>query len=115
MAYDEGLAEKVRAVLATKPGFTEKKMFGGLCFLLGGNMTCGIVADKLMLRVNPEETAALLKDKHIVPMDFTGKPAKGMVYVLPAGTKSFKSLAAWVEKSVAFVRTMPGKKKKPKP
>ncbi|NTV53396.1 MAG: TfoX/Sxy family protein [Candidatus Firestonebacteria bacterium] len=114
MAYDADLADKVRAILATKPGFSEKNMFGGLCFLLAGNMCCGIVGDKLMLRVDPDETAALLKEKHVVPMDFTGRPLKGMIYVLPAGWKRFETLAARIEKSIAFIQTLPPKSKKPK-
>jgi TfoX/Sxy family transcriptional regulator of competence genes len=114
MAYDEKLAEQVRAILATKPGFSEKKMFGGMCFLLAGNMCCGIIGEKLMIRSNLEDYEALLKQKHVEPMTYTGRTLRGMVWIQPEGLKRFDAVAAWVEKSVRFVRALPRKKAKPK-
>jgi TfoX/Sxy family transcriptional regulator of competence genes len=109
MAYDETLAARVRDALRAEPGLSEKKMFGGLCFLLHGHMACGIVKDELMLRVGParyEETLAL---QHARPMDFTGKAMKGMVYVSRGGLGDEPALRGWVERARAFVRTLPPK------
>ena len=85
MAFDEGLAERVREALRDRRDLTEKKMFGGLCFLLGGNMCCGIVGDELMLRVGPEQYEPVLARPHAREMDFTGRALRGMVYVGSAG------------------------------
>ena len=112
MAYDETLAERVRKVMGDQRSVSEKKMFGGLSFLLKGNMCCGIVADDLMVRVGPEAYEDALANKHARPMDFTGKPLKGYVYVDKGGTKDARSLRRWVERGVVFVSTMPAKKKK---
>jgi len=110
MAYDERLAERVRAVLKARRGITEKKMFGGLSFLLRGNMFCGIVADELMVRVGPDAYEAALAQRHARVMDFTGKPLRGYVYVAAAGIKG-AALRPWVERGLDFARTLPAKKK----
>lgn len=81
MAYDEGLAHRVRATLADQPAVVEKKMFGGLTFMLQGNMCCGIMKDGLMVRVGPEHYVDALGQPHARPMLFTGKPMKGIVLV----------------------------------
>lgn len=112
MSYDEKLASRIAESLKDKRGITQKKMFGGLCFLLNGNMLCGIAKGKLVARVGPEAYDKSLKQKHTKPMDFTGKPLRGMVYILPEGTKSKASLKGWIDKSMDFVRTLPTKKKK---
>lgn len=109
MAYDEGLAQRVRACLADRNDVTEKKMFGGLCFLVGGNMAAGIVGAELMLRVGPDAYTACLALPHAREMDFTGKPLRGYVYVAPEGLASDRDLEAWVGKAVRFVRTLPPK------
>ena len=96
MAYDEQLAERVRKSLGRRRNITEKKMFGGLSFLQNGKMLCGVLKDLLVLRVGPEEAAKLLKKPHVRPMDFTGRPMKGFVYVEPGGSKSAAQLAAWI-------------------
>ena len=83
MAYDEYLAERIRKALKRRKGITEKKMFGGICLLLDGNMVGGVVNDDLMVRVGPDGYEDALKQPHARPMDFTGKPLKGMVYVGP--------------------------------
>ena len=83
MAYDERLAQRVREELADRPGYAEKKMFGGLCFLLRGNMCCGVGKDGLMVRVGPEQYESALADDHARQMDFTGRPMKGFVFVHP--------------------------------
>jgi TfoX N-terminal domain len=110
MAYDEGLAERVREALAGEDGLTERKMFGGLAFMLHGNMACGIVKDELMLRLGPEGADAALDRPHVRQMDFTGKPMTGMVFVEPAGLDS-EALAGFVGQAVAYARTFPPKAK----
>ena len=95
MAFDENLAGRVRDVLASEPGLTERKMFGGLAFMLGGHMCCGIVGDELMLRLGIDGAEAALDRDHVRPMDFTGRPMAGMVFVSPEGLQG-AALRAWV-------------------
>ena len=109
MAYDLDLAERVRGLLAAHPGVSERKMFGGLCFLQWGNMTCGVAGDKLMLRVGPDGYEEALAQPHAAPMDFTGKPMKGMVYALPAGLDTDAALAAWLDRALRFSAGLPRK------
>lgn len=109
MAYSEDLAERVRTVIKGQRGISEKKMFGGLSFLMRGRMCCGILGDKLVIRVSPEEYDDILEHKHTAPMDFIGRALKGLVYVLPGGTKSDAMLEKWVGRAVAFVREKPTK------
>jgi hypothetical protein len=111
MAYDERLAERLRAIFATVPGAGEKKMFGGVCFLADGKMVCGTATADLMVRVGPDAYAAALKRPHTRPMDFTGRPLVGFVYVAPAGIKTAAALRGWVERALAYVATVPEKKK----
>jgi TfoX/Sxy family transcriptional regulator of competence genes len=87
VAYDERLAARVRDLLAGDPGLSERKMFGGLAFMHDGNMCCGIVGDRLMLRLGAELAEQALKQTHVHPMDFTGRPMTGMVYVAPQGLR----------------------------
>jgi TfoX/Sxy family transcriptional regulator of competence genes len=110
MAYDENLAQRIESVLKSGPEITQKKMFGGLCFLLSGNMLCGINGDKLMARVGQEKYEYALRQKHASEMDFTGKPLKGMIYVLPEGIKRKDSLTKWIDMCIEFVGTLPEKK-----
>lgn len=114
MAYDERLAERVRGVLASHKRVTEKKMFGGLAFLVGGRMCCGIVGDTLMVRVGPERHAAALSRAHARPMDFTGRPLTGFVYVAPAGIGSRQALTKWIGWCLKFASTLPPPKRKSK-
>ena len=107
MAYDEKLAERVRNRLASTQGITERKMFGGLCFLLRGNMCCGLTGETLMVRVGPEAYQATLRLTHAREMDFTGRPLKGMVYVDPAGLETAAAVGRWVERALAFAGTLP--------
>lgn len=109
MAYDEALAARIHDVLADEDGLAEKKMFGGLAFLIGGNMCCGVVGEELMVRVGPDAYAAELARKHARPMDFTGKPMKGMLYIEPAGCKTTRDLSAWVKRGLKFARSLPKK------
>jgi TfoX/Sxy family transcriptional regulator of competence genes len=109
MPYDEPLAERIQALLGKRRGVTEKRMFGGLAFMLDGNMCCGVMKDRIMLRLGPEGVQLALKQAHTEPMDFTGKPMKSMVYVRPEGYESDADLARWVETAVRFAKTLPAK------
>jgi hypothetical protein len=109
MAYDEGLAQRVREALVERPDVTEKKMFGGLCFLLGGNMCCGIVGEELMLRVGPDAYDDVLARDHAREMDFTGRALRGMVYVASAGFASGDDLEGWLSSAVEFAGSLPPK------
>jgi len=111
MAYDEGLAERVREVLASKRGITEKKMFGGLCFLLHGNMLVGVSGKGgLLVRFDRADHDRVMKMKHMRPMEFTKKPMQGYAYVDPKGLDSQKELEAWVGRCFEYVSTLPKKK-----
>lgn len=109
MAYDEAQARRIRQALAGTPGASEKRMFGGICFLLHGNMCCGLVGDTLMVRVGPEAYESSLALPHAREMDFTGKPLRGYVYVAPAGISTPATLKAWLRRATRFVATLPPK------
>jgi hypothetical protein len=109
MAYDEGLAERIREMLDGRRGVVEKRMFGGLAFLIGGHMAVGIVRDDLMVRVGPVGYEAALREPHVRPMDFTGRPMRGLVFVGPAGYEADAALRAWVERGAAFAADLPAK------
>ena len=112
MAFDAGLADRVRIILARLGPFSERKMFGGLCFLVNGNMCCGIMKNDLMLRLTPDAAAQALKQPHTRPMDFTGKPIPSMLYIAPAGLDSDHDLEAWVHTAVKLARARPPKPEK---
>src|ERR1044071_579933 len=101
MAYNLKLAERIRAELNGIP-FVEKKMFGGVGFLLGGNMACGVHKENMIVRVEPEKHAQLLKKPHAKPFDITGRPMKGWLMVEPDGCKTNKQLSTWVKEGVDF-------------
>jgi TfoX/Sxy family transcriptional regulator of competence genes len=106
MAYDERLAARIRSVLDARTGVEERKMFGGLAFLLDGRMFCGIVKGELMVRVGPERYAEALALSHARPMDFTGRPMTGMVYVAAAGLRG-AALDRWVGRGIEGLATPP--------
>jgi hypothetical protein len=109
MAYDKGLAERVRERLEEEPGFDEKKMFGGLCFLLFGNMVGGIIKEDLIVRVGADKYEEMLKMPHTKKFDITGKPLKGWVMVLSTALDYDEALNDWMQRAVSFVRTLPPK------
>jgi TfoX/Sxy family transcriptional regulator of competence genes len=111
MAFDERLAERVSVVLEDIPDVREQQMFGGIAFLVGGHMVCGIVGDELMLRLGEEGADAALDERHVRPMDFTGKPMSTMVFVEPAGIVSDRALTGWIRLALTHVETLPPKKK----
>jgi TfoX/Sxy family transcriptional regulator of competence genes len=109
MAYDEVLAKQVRTALGKTPEVVEKRMFGGIAFMVRGNMCCGVIGDRLMLRVGPVGYDTALSRPHAKPMDFTGRPIKGMIYVEPAGFGSPMDLKKWVERAMEFTLSLPAK------
>jgi len=109
VAYDEGFAQRVREHLDGMPSVEEKRMFGGLAFMVRGHMCVGVVGRELMVRVGPEDHAEALRRPHARPMDFTGRPLRGFVYVGSAGIAADEDLAQWVERALAFNRTQPAK------
>jgi TfoX/Sxy family transcriptional regulator of competence genes len=108
VAYDEQLAGRVRDVLSPDPDLGERKMFGGLAFMLRGHMCCGIVGDELMLRLGPDAAERALRKPHVRPMDFTGRPMRGMIYVAQAGLRG-RALRTWLEKAQEHARSQPPK------
>lgn len=114
MVFDEGSAQRVRDVLGAAPGLSERKMFGGMAFMLDGNMCCGVIEQNLIVRVGPKQYEAALTESHVRPMDFTGRPLRGFVYVSPEGYAEETELERWVERGARFVRTLPAKRPKKK-
>jgi TfoX/Sxy family transcriptional regulator of competence genes len=112
MAFDEGLAERIRECLQDRHDVVEKKMFGGLCFMVSDHMCCGIVGDTLMARVGPANYDACLAKPFASEMDFTGKAMKGMIYVAPEGLDEDSNLTQWLSYCTAFVEGLPPKVKK---
>ena len=113
MPQDEKLNDRIRRILSDRDDVTERKMFGGLCFMLSGNMLCGCDAKYgLIIRVGPEAYASALELKHAREMDITGKPMKGFVLVDPMGVETKTSLTRWIQRGIAFVDTLPPKKPK---
>ena len=112
MAYDEAFVDRIRRVLGPRPDVTERKMFGGIAFLLDGKMFCGTSKDDLMVRVGPDNHDDALRRPHARPMDFTGRPMRGYVYVALSGLRSEKALKPWLERALAFVATVPSKPKR---
>ena len=112
MTYDYRLAERIRGLLLSEAGVTEVKMFGGLTFMVNGNMACGITKDDLMLRVGEERFQEALSKPHARPMDFTKRPMIGMVYVSPQGCAAKEDLRRWVDLAVDFARALPPKRPK---
>jgi TfoX/Sxy family transcriptional regulator of competence genes len=105
MAYNFKLAERLRSELSGIP-IVEKKMFGGIGFLLNGNMTCGVNKDDLIVRVDPEKHTTLLKKLHVRPFDMTGRPMKGWLLVDAEGVKTNKQLSSWVKEGLEFASSL---------
>ena len=109
MAYDEGLSQRIRELLTDAPAVDEKKMFGGLAFMVNGNMAVGVTGSELMVRVGADNYESALAEPHVRPMDFTGKPLRGFVYVDAKGYETDAGLEKWVSRAVDFVLTLPSK------
>jgi hypothetical protein len=110
MAYDENLADRVRTQLAGVDGVVEKAMFGGLAFLVAGNMAVGVAGDDLMVRVGPDASNDALARPHTRVFDMTGRPMRGWILVAPEGVAGDRDLAGWVERGVTFARSLPPKR-----
>ncbi len=109
MAFDEAVAERVHNTLAGSPDVVEKRMFGGIAFMIRGNMCCGVIDDRLLLRVGPDGYEAAQSRPHAKPMDFTGRPMKGFVFVEPKGFASAGDLTAWIARAIMFALSLPAK------
>ena len=109
MPYDESLAARVRAALADQGELDEKKMFGGLAFMLRGNMCCAVMREGLLVRVGRDQHAATLALPHVHEMDFTGRSMRGFVVVDSAGLAADADLSNWVRRGVEFAGTLPAK------
>jgi len=105
--YDEELASRVRAALGAQPGVEEKRMFGGLSFMVRGQMCCGVLRDELVVRVGADRFDEALTQPHVRPMDFTGRPTTGMVYVTRDGLSSDLALAGWVQRGIDYITAHP--------
>lgn len=112
MSYDEGLAERIREHFQDRQDVEEKKMFGGLCFMVSNHMCCGIVKETLMARVGLDNYEKCLAMKYASEMDFTGKAMKGMIYVSPEGLDSDANLSKWLDICTGFVELLPSKNPK---
>jgi hypothetical protein len=109
MVFNESLAARIRKALSRKQGIGEKKMFGGVGFLLNGRLLVGVWKDSLCVRLGPEEGGEALKEAHVKEFDITGRPMKGWVQVEPEGVEGDDELAGWIQRAVKFVRALPAK------
>jgi TfoX/Sxy family transcriptional regulator of competence genes len=110
VAYDEDLASRIRELVSTEPGLTEKRMFGGLAFLINGNMSVSASGQGgMLLRVDPAETEALLKKPGAQPFEMRGRTMDGWLRVHPDGLKTKRQLESWVARGVAYARSLPSK------
>jgi len=108
MAYNEKLTERVRTEFGEIP-FVEKKMFGGVGFLIYGNMACGVYKNDLIIRFDPQKYDKLFRKVDTKPFDITGRPMKGWLMVEPAGCKTTKQFSAWIKEGTGFALTLPPK------
>ena len=111
MSYDTVLAERMRPYLLPRAGVSERAMFGGIAFLVYGNMCCGIWKNLLVIRLSVEDGAKALTKPHVRVMDITGRPMKGWLFVEPMGCKKDADLYAWIDKAFAFASSLPSKKR----
>jgi TfoX/Sxy family transcriptional regulator of competence genes len=111
MAFSEALAERIRQRLSRRKNVEEKKMFGGLGFLLNGNLLVGVWKDSLIVRLGPDESGEALKEPHVKEFNITGRPMKNWVLVAPAGVEEDDQLSTWIQRAVKFVGALPAKEK----
>ena len=109
MAFDELLADRVRAILDDDVSVSERRMFGGLAFMVDGNMACGIIGDELMVRVGPDDYEDALARPHAREMDFTGRPMRGLVMVVADGIESDADLEDWIARGAEYAGSLPPK------
>jgi hypothetical protein len=109
MAYDNATAERVRRILAGRPGVVEKRMVGGLSFNVNGVMCCGVTGMALMVRVGHAARDEAIAEPHVRPMEFAGRPLAGFICVDPEGSRTESALKTWVQRGVDFASTLPTK------
>lgn len=114
MAYSEETVERVRRILSDRQGVVEKRMIGGLSFLVNGSMCCGVTGSALMVRVGPAAYDWALAQPHVRPMEFSGRPLAAFVCVEPEGYATDAALATWVQRGIDFAATLPAKTPAPK-
>jgi len=107
MPYDERLADRIREALLARPDIVEKKMFGGIAFMVGGKMAVGVLGEDLIVRLGPEDATAAISEDGVRPFDFTGRPSKTMVYVGPERIGDESGLAGWVEAGADYAASLP--------
>ena len=109
MPYDEELDRRIKKIVSRWKGTADKKMFGGVCHLLNGNMFCGVHKDSLILRLGQERSKEALKETHTRPFDITGRPMKGWIMVAGSGCKSDDELKSWLSEAKKFCQSLPKK------
>jgi len=109
MAFDDKLAERVRKHLGKRRGLTEKKMFGGLAFLLNGNMCCGVHGQELIVRLDPKQTDQALNERYTRIFDLSGRPMKGWILVQPKGLTTEDALVKWIQVGLKYASSLPAK------
>jgi hypothetical protein len=111
MAFDDKLADRIRKQLGKRRGLTEKKMFGGLAFLLNGNMCCGVHTQEMIVRLDPEQTDEALRERYARIFDLSGRPMKGWIFVHAKGLATEAALAKWIQIGVMYASSLPAKMK----
>jgi hypothetical protein len=111
MAFDDKLADRIRKQLGKRRGLTEKKMFGGLAFLLNGNMCCGVHGQEMIVRLDPEQTDEALRERHTRIFDLSGRPMKGWILVQSKGLTTEAALAKWIKIGLKYASSLPAKMK----
>ncbi len=109
MAYDQILAQRIRSIIGAVPGLVEKKMFGGVGYLIHGNMACGVNGDHVIIRLPEAEYAEALSQPHVHVFDMTGRPMKGWITVDSTGIENDQALKAWVDRGLQYAQTLPPK------
>ena len=109
MAFDAELADRIRKALGTGSGLVEKKMFGGIAFLVNGNICCGVHGRAMIVRLDPEKTGRALLEPHVSPFEPTGRPMNGWILVQPEGVATKGALAKWVGVGVTYASSLPPK------
>jgi TfoX/Sxy family transcriptional regulator of competence genes len=109
MAYDEALAERVRSVIGARDAVVERKMFGGIAWMLGGNMACGVLGDDLTVKMSPEDAERALTEPDTRPFEMTGRPARAFVVVAGSAVASDRELARWVAAGADHAASLPPK------
>ena len=114
MPFNPQLLERIRQILANRNDVVEKKMFGGVAFMVRGHMACGPHNDDLLVRIGEEAASKVMAEPHVKPMMFTGKPLKPFATIQAAGIKTDDQLRRWVEMAAEYAASLPAKKTKPK-